>query len=394
MEQRINRNIPLLFLMKICHLFMLYMPVVKLFYVENNLKDFDLFFLHAIYSAVIFLTEIPSGYIADVWGRKKSMQLGLFMGLLGFVTYSFSYGFWGFLLAEIALGIGQGFISGSDSALLYDSLLQQKKQNRYIRYEGQISGAGNIAEALAGIVVSLIAFTTMRNYYYIQAGLSGLALTFSWCLTEPRVHGQKQEISVQHIIRVVKDTLWKNRKLSRYVIFSGLIGFSSLSMAWFAQIFIYEASVPAKYFGYLWTLLNGMVALGSFSAHFADRFLGPRYVLFYILLFMSGGYFVASQTIAPYGILFLLLFYYARGTAHPILKDRINTLTESNVRATVLSVRSLLIRILFAGLGPFLGWFTQQISLSFALILAGSVILLPGMILLKLLAVNKSSSGR
>ena len=88
MEQRINRNIPLLFLIKVCQWFMLYMPVVKLFYVENNLKDFDLFFLHAIYSAVIFLTEIPSGYIADVWGRKKSMQLGLFMGLLGFGAHA------------------------------------------------------------------------------------------------------------------------------------------------------------------------------------------------------------------------------------------------------------------------------------------------------------------
>ena len=78
------------------------MPVVKLFYAENNLDDFDLFLLHALYSGVIFLIEIPSGYLADVWGRKLSIQSGLLMGLAGFVIYSLTGGFWGFLLALLS----------------------------------------------------------------------------------------------------------------------------------------------------------------------------------------------------------------------------------------------------------------------------------------------------
>jgi MFS family permease len=368
---------------------MLYMPVVKLFYSENQLNNFDLFLLHAIYSAVIFLVEIPSGYLADVLGRKKAIIIGLSFGLLGFGVYSFSFGFAGFLIAELALGIGEGFVSGSDSAILYDTLLERNKQSQYVRYEGRISGTGNIAEALAGIAVTLIAFSSMRGYYYIQTVLTAFALLASWFLIEPMVHGPIGEIKWSAIIEVVKDSLWKNRKLSQLIIFSSIIGFSSLAMAWFAQIFLYDAQIPDRYFGIVWTLLNAMVAIGSFSSHQIDQKFGNAKTLFFILLFISGGYFIASATIAPYGIIFLLMFYFTRGAAHPILKNRINALTASKIRATVLSVRSLLIRIMFALLGPLMGVITERLSLAYALALCGCIILIPGSVLVFVLIYKK-----
>ena len=125
-----------------------------------------------------------------------------------------------------------------------------------------------------------------------------------------------------------------------------------------------------------------MVALGSILSHRIDNLLGRKLSLIYILFFLSAGYFIASGTIAPYGIVFLMIFYFARGTAHPILKDRIQTYTTSGVRATVLSVRSLIIRIMFALLGPVIGVITEKISLSFALLISGSIILIPGLFLI------------
>jgi hypothetical protein len=244
---------------------------------------------------------------------------------------------------------------------------------------------------MAGITVTLLAFATVRYYYYLQTFVIAIAFIAAFFLIEPTLHGQKTEVSVQSILRIVRNTLWHHRKLSRYVMFSSIIGFASLSMAWFAQIFIYETGLPHRYFGIIWTGLNSMVALGSLSAHRIDSFLGNKRVLIYILIFMSGGYFLASQTITSYGLVFLLIFYFVRGSAHPVLKDRINANTQSDVRATVLSVRSLLIRILFALLGPLMGYITEQINLSFALILAGFVIFLPGLFLLILLLTSKNA---
>src|SRR6056297_1328434 len=102
----IHPNIPRLYLIKISKWFMLYMPVVVLFYESNGLKMKDIMVLQAIYSVMIVLLEIPSGYMADVWGRKRTILTGAVLGMAGFMVYGVSYGFYGFLIAQVILGIG------------------------------------------------------------------------------------------------------------------------------------------------------------------------------------------------------------------------------------------------------------------------------------------------
>jgi uncharacterized membrane protein YvlD (DUF360 family) len=77
----------------------------------------------------------------------------------------------------------------------------------------------------------------------------------------------------------------------------------------------------------------------------------------------------------PAGLLVLYLFYLVRGYATPVLKDYINRITASNIRATVLSVRNFIIRLLFALTGPLLGWMKDIYSLPQALLLAGIIFL-------------------
>ena len=75
--------------------------------------------------------EIPSGYFSDVVGRKATIVLACILSFLGFSIYTISYGFTGFLIAELVLGLGSSFLSGTDSAILYDSLLQANRDGEY-----------------------------------------------------------------------------------------------------------------------------------------------------------------------------------------------------------------------------------------------------------------------
>ena len=138
MKRTLQTNIYSLYLIKLSKWFMLIMPIVALFYTDNGLSDFDIYLLQAIYSVSVAVLEIPSGYMADIIGRKKSLVMGSILGAAGYVIYSLSTGFSGFLLAEITLGLGGSFISGSDSAMLYDSLAGMKKQHKYLQLEGRI----------------------------------------------------------------------------------------------------------------------------------------------------------------------------------------------------------------------------------------------------------------
>ena len=145
-------NIHYLYLIKLSKWLMLIMPVVALFYHDNGLDSFDIYLLQAVYSLSVAILEVPSGYMADIIGRRTSLIIGGFLGTIGFGVLSLSSGFTGFLIAEIILGLGGSFISGSDSALLFDSLADMKRQNYYLRYEGRITALGSLAGVLVLIV--------------------------------------------------------------------------------------------------------------------------------------------------------------------------------------------------------------------------------------------------
>jgi len=111
-----SKNIARLYGIKISKWFNLVMPVVVLFYQDNGMGMHEIFILKSIYSLAIVALELPSGWMADVWGRKKTLLLGAVLGSAGFLMYSFSYGFCAFVAAEIVLGAGHSFVSGADSA--------------------------------------------------------------------------------------------------------------------------------------------------------------------------------------------------------------------------------------------------------------------------------------
>ena len=360
---------------------MLYMPIVKLFYEENGLGDFDLFALHAIYSVIIALLEIPSGYFADKWGRKLSLILGTFFGFIGFGFYSAFHGFPGFMFAEILLGIGQSFISGSDSAMLYDTLLDSGNEKKYIKFEGRISASGNFAEALAGIIIFLLILSGMHTYripYYLQTIVALAGVPAAFLLHEPKRHKHLMPEKASKIMEIVRYSLIENKTLRNYIVFSSIIGFSTLSMAWFAQIYFYRVQLHQSLFPIFWMLLNLTVGIGSVRAYRIERFIGIKKTVPMILFFIAGGFFLNGIFISIPAIGLFFIFYFVRGFATPVLKDYINRLTASNVRATVLSVRSLIIRLLFSALGPLLGLLSDKISLRLALFSCGFTVLLTG----------------
>ena len=374
MDKNFRRNIINLYLIKFSKWFNLVMPVVVIFYQDNGLGMQDIFWLKSIYSVSIVVLEIPSGYLADVWGRKKTLLLGGVLGAAGFALYSFSYGFLAFVVAEIILGAGHSFVSGADSALLYDTLKSSKKEGEYIKQEGWITSAGNFAEAIAGIGGGLLATLSLRMPFYFQFGVAALAIPAALLLKEPELH-VKLNRSFRNILQTVQRT-FSHRYLRSAILLSAATGTASLTFAWFVQPYFQEAGLPLPMFGVLWTLLNLSVGVSSMFSFWVEGKLGQRNALLLIIGGISMGFFLAAWEISLAGITILFLFYLFRGIAHPVMKGYINDYTASEVRATVLSLRNFAIRVNFAIIGPVLGYFTDHFSLNMAFMVAGASYLL------------------
>ena len=78
------------------------------------------------------------------------------------------------------------------------------------------------------------------------------------------------------------------------------------------------------------------------------------------------------------GLAILFVFYIIRGFATPILKGYINQMTFSEMRATVLSIRNFIIRLMFAAIAPFIGWLNDVYALRIALLASAAIIMVPG----------------
>jgi hypothetical protein len=162
-------------------------------------------------------------------------------------------------------------------------------------------------------------------------------------------------------------------------------------MAWFIQLYFKEAKLPLPLFGVMWTALNLTVGTVSIFAYKIERFAGKKLTIMLILVFICSCYILMGKFISIPAISILFVFYIVRGVATPVLKDYINRLASSVNRATILSIRSFIIRMMFALTGPFLGWHTDHYSLGSAFIIAGLVFFTGGAIVLVPLFTNKNN---
>jgi hypothetical protein len=259
--------------------------------------------------------------------------------------------------------------------MLYDSLLEKGLQKKYSRYEGRITSLGNVAEAVAGILGGLLAGLTLRAPYYAQGMVAFMALPAAITLREPARQVPLMKASFYEIIKIARFALVSDRSLRRNIFFSAITGTATLTMAWFAQPFFEYTLIDLAWFGLLWTSLNLTVAITSYTAHRIESYLGRIRSIILIALLIPMGYLALSRFNTPMGLVVLYLFYLVRGYATPVLKDYINRVTDSGIRATVLSVRNFIIRLLFAATGPLLGWIKDVYTLPTVLALSGIIFL-------------------
>jgi hypothetical protein len=202
-----------------------------------------------------------------------------------------------------------------------------------------------------------------------------IALPAALTLVEPGRKVPLIKAGMMEIVQIARFALITDRPLRRNILFSAITGTSTLTMAWFAQPFFEYSRIDIAWFGILWTTLNLTVAITSYTAHRLEKKLGQRLSVLLIALLLPLGYLALSRFHQAGGLFVLYLFYLVRGYATPVLKDYINRITASNIRATVLSVRNFIIRLLFALTGPLLGWVKDIYSLPQALTLAGIIFL-------------------
>ena len=358
------------------------MPTIILYFNSYGFDMMEIMVLQSIFNVCLAVFEIPSGYFSDIIGRKKTLLFSAVFSTIGFSIFAFTGGFFPFVIAEIFLALSSSFVSGTDSALLYESLNQLDRKDDYLKYEGQISASGNFAEGAAAIIGTYLAMINLNFPYYGQVVLSIIGLIAISFIIEPKETEKAESTNkIKQLLTVVVNT-FKNAHLRWMILLSGLVGLGTLTAAWFAQEYFKTVNIPIEYNGYLWAALQFVVGFGAWFVNGVTKNRSFLTVAAIISIGISFSFILSGYFLAAWAICFIFFINFFRGLAEPYFKNIINNLTDPSFRATVLSVRGLVIRLSFASLSPIIGWISDMYTIKYAFGAIGIFIFFSSIIIL------------
>ncbi len=361
------------------------MAIITLFWKDHiGLSLAQILLLQSILSIVMVVMEYPTGYISDRIGYRVSLTIASVLGLAGWGIYTVAGTFGQVLAAEILLGVSLAFISGSDSALLYETLKEDGTEHLYARHEGRMSGFGQIGEALGAVFAGGLYAVAPILPFVIQVGVWLCALLVTRSMVEPV---RKAPSSVSHLaeaFRTARYAFVENRRLRATILLNTVLGIASFYPVWLIQPYMQHAGVPVTWFGPIWTGANLTVALCALASHRVSFYLGDLRMVLLFLVLVVAGYFGLGSTGGVLGFLFYYLLTSMRGLRGPMMLSHAQKESPSANRAGILSLQSLCFRLLFACTGPFVGKLADEVGVqqAFQYLFCAFLIVLPPLSLL------------
>ena len=342
------------------------MAVITLFWKDEiGLSLTEILSLQVFFSLASVVMEYPSGYVSDRLGYRWALIVACLFGLVGWAWYLVADTFWGVLVAELLLGVSYAFISGSDTALLFETLRAGGRVDLYTRCDGRMVGWGQGGEAAGALFAGLMYAHWPLLPFVAQIVVWGVALALCLSLREPKAESCGPVTShLAEALRVCRHAFLESAAIRATIVSGMLLGLASFYMVWLVQPYMQECRVPLTWFGPAWAGANLVVALAAASSHRVQKRVGMRgmYLLFFALIVVA--YFGLGVTTALGGFLFYYLLTAMRGLQGPLMRSRLQLLSQRSNRASILSLHSLVFRLGFVATGPVVGWLADTQGLA------------------------------
>lgn len=327
--------------------FVLLYPVYLLMFESRGLSIFEISTLLMIWSVPVFLLEIPSGALADMWSRKNMIVLGTALKLAGFTIWLFAHDFVLFAIGFILWGMQEAFCSGSTEALLFDVLKEHKKEQEYEKYAGRFRFFSGIAMAMAMVIGGFVAATGFHVAAILSMVSIALSLLFALMLKDvqsPTLEENSWKLYLQQL-KTGFVLSQKSIRLTMALVLCALIAVVPGVLEEYDQLYAQRVGLSFGMVGVWGASRTGLESLGCWFAHRAKRIFGTASGISILAAVAGLLLFVSVYVNSVYMLPVYGLFYMLTSCAYVLAEGRIQRLTDSAQRATVLSINSLLINL-------------------------------------------------
>ncbi|GAA0231810.1 MFS transporter [Halobacterium noricense] len=369
-------------------------PVFTIFLLNRDLSYTQIGLLGSISAGFLVVGEIPSGYVGDYIGRRRSLLLGnilLALSVLGFVV---AQTFAAFALLWILWALGIAFQSGSGDAWLYDALKDRLREEEYIRVRGR-GGSVNQWVSAGTMLGAGFLYSADPRLPFVAGGLlllCGVPVLLSLPASGRHANDGDDDgdgsddtdhsddrFTIMEAIPVIRQKL-SEPPLRSFVLYTALF-FAIINAAdeFIQPIATRRLSLPQSRLGPLYTAFSVVAAIASYYAGAIEDYLSTRWAV--LLISALVGIFFVIPIFFPL-VAFPLFFVMksANTVMKPIASGYVNEHTESIGRATVLSAVSMMYALVRFPLKPLSGVVADIRTPLVALAVLGSLFLVCGIV--------------
>ncbi len=348
--------------------------------------------LGAIYSFTHLVTvvlELPTGALADLIGRKKTVTLGMILQGVGWMYISQAKDASWFWIGYTVGAVGIALSSGADTALDYDSLKELGKEKSFSMFSTKNRIIHRIAMIL-GIATGGYIYRISQPLPYL---LTGAAIVFSGLLTlfstEPKIDSEK--FNLKNYIKQTKDgfkQLFKTEYIRDFSIYYMLVG----GITWYFMYFLGQAFTTEIGFTEIersW-LFTGVYILGElimFSLIKKKKLTRKIvYIMFPVAMIIG---FLPGYWVSKFWAVVIVFFAQIIGSARfTILDQYSNQEFESKYRATAISALNMAVSLVFVVVTTVAGKFIEEYGTRTIMTALGVLTIIVVLPLAKILVTN------
>lgn len=322
--------------------------IERLFWRSRGISIAETVYIEIIYAAVIILMEVPTGMLADRFTRKHIILAGSLLTFIGSVWLLSAYGFIEFALIIVLAGISGALTSGSNSAILYDSLKEIGEESTFEKYLARIKalryGSGLIAALIGSFVASRFGLLIP---YQMSVFSCLMMVVLNLLLVEPKKGESEDHLSLKEIFRDAKNVLLKNNFLKYVMVTGATIGGIVIYVDEFWQNYMDAISVPVVFFGLISGAMSIVVLIASGRVTSILEYIRKDSLkkkrMYNTLLSVSVMCFIGLFIVRhPLGLLLILVPIYSEALLDTLILGDIHHAVESEFRATMESIHSMM----------------------------------------------------
>lgn len=371
-ENKLRRNIKLDYIFSGLNNITLINAIWMLYFVSKGLSLIEIGVIETVYHFVSFVGEVPTGAIADIYGRKVSRLLGKAISILGTVIILLSKNAWGIGIGFVMTAIAVNLESGTGRALIYDTLIELNEEKKFSSILAkltiflQITGIVNI---LVGGYIATIDY----NYVYMLSILIGcVTLAIAYFFTEPEVH----QVESREVIRKSSSMLSQMVDATKTVVQSKILTvtilFDAVSGMLIASIFMYLQlllkSQGLNEFEIALSMVSGgitAIIFSSFAERIRNKFSASKLLVVLSLVWVIGSWGMAFSTLR---IVSFFLIYGIQALTGIYNSSIINKNAASDKRATILSFGNMIFSVFMMIAFPIWGWIGDSFGVAYVFV--------------------------